>query len=55
MSEASKTGQVFFNRKGDQGKTGPLVYPAGNIPRGRHIQGQNCPRLSSFATENTMF
>lgn len=29
MSEASKTGQVFFNRKGEPGKTGPLVYPAG--------------------------
>ncbi|WP_217929543.1 hypothetical protein [Bacteroides caecimuris] len=34
MSEASKTGQVFFNRKGDQGKTGPLVYPAGEYSPG---------------------
>ncbi len=55
MSEASKTGQIFFNRKGDQGKTGPLVYPAGEYSPGRHIQGRNFLLRSFFATENTMF
>lgn len=34
MSEASKTGQVSYIRKGEPGKTGPLVYPAGEYSPG---------------------